>query len=129
MIKTAAKRADAATLQVQRLAVSPGNTTEPVPARRDTERYEIALLAYSYWEARGMPDGSPEEDWFRAERELGGRLANANMPATSQKGAEDANQAMENRGDWTAERVPDRVGHVRSRRGTKNREPRAAGNG
>jgi len=31
---------------------------------------EIAVLAYSYWEARGCQGGSPEEDWFRAEREL-----------------------------------------------------------
>ncbi len=30
----------------------------------------IALLAYSYWEARGRQGGSPEEDWFRAEREI-----------------------------------------------------------
>ncbi len=36
---------------------------------------EIALLAYSYWEARGCPDGSPEEDWFRAEAELGKQAA------------------------------------------------------
>ena len=31
---------------------------------------EIALLAYSYWEARGCQGGSSEEDWLRAEREL-----------------------------------------------------------
>jgi len=31
---------------------------------------EVAVLAYSYWEARGCQGGSPEEDWFRAEREL-----------------------------------------------------------
>jgi len=31
---------------------------------------EIAVLAYSYWEARGCPHGSPEEDWFRAEADL-----------------------------------------------------------
>jgi hypothetical protein len=31
---------------------------------------QIAALAYSYWEARGCQGGSPEEDWFRAEREL-----------------------------------------------------------
>lgn len=31
---------------------------------------EIAVLAYSYWEARSCQGGSPEEDWFRAEREL-----------------------------------------------------------
>lgn len=34
------------------------------------EHEEIARLAYSHWEARGCPHGSPEEDWFRAEREL-----------------------------------------------------------
>ena len=31
---------------------------------------EIARLAYSYWEARGGTNGSAEEDWDRAEREL-----------------------------------------------------------
>jgi hypothetical protein len=31
---------------------------------------EISRLAYSYWQARGCPIGSPEEDWFRAETEL-----------------------------------------------------------
>ena len=31
---------------------------------------DIATLAFSYWEARGYQGGSPEEDWFRAEREL-----------------------------------------------------------
>ena len=31
---------------------------------------EIARLAYSHWEARGCPIGSPEEDWYRAENEL-----------------------------------------------------------
>jgi hypothetical protein len=34
---------------------------------------EIARLAHSYWEARGGIDGSPEEDWFRAEQELKAR--------------------------------------------------------
>ncbi|HTS60784.1 MAG TPA: DUF2934 domain-containing protein [Candidatus Acidoferrales bacterium] len=32
----------------------------------------IAMLAYSYWEARGCEGGSPEEDWLRAEQELRG---------------------------------------------------------
>jgi hypothetical protein len=31
---------------------------------------KIALLAYTYWEQRGRTGGSPEEDWFRAEREI-----------------------------------------------------------
>jgi hypothetical protein len=31
---------------------------------------KISLLAYTYWEQRGRKGGSPEEDWFRAEREI-----------------------------------------------------------
>jgi hypothetical protein len=34
------------------------------------EPNQIAALAYLHWLARGCPVGSPEEDWFRAEREL-----------------------------------------------------------
>lgn len=33
-------------------------------------REEITRLAYVYWEERGKPLGSDEEDWFRAEWEL-----------------------------------------------------------
>jgi hypothetical protein len=39
-------------------------------ASEDTIRNEIALLAYSLWEARGVVGGSPEEDWLRAEQEI-----------------------------------------------------------
>jgi hypothetical protein len=31
---------------------------------------QIARLAYTYWEARGYRDGSPEQDWLRAEEEV-----------------------------------------------------------
>ena len=31
---------------------------------------QVARLAYSYWEARGFQGGSPEEDWYRAEKSL-----------------------------------------------------------
>ncbi len=34
---------------------------------------EIAMLAYSYWEARGRGDGSAEADWVRAEQEIKAR--------------------------------------------------------
>lgn len=46
-------------------------TVEPVaePVRTAT-REDIARLAYSYWEQRDFQPGSPEEDWFRAEKEL-----------------------------------------------------------
>jgi hypothetical protein len=33
----------------------------------------IAALAYEYWLQRGCPIGSPEEDWFRAEKEIRNR--------------------------------------------------------
>jgi len=32
-----------------------------------------AILAYHFWQERGCPIGSPEEDWFRAEQSLTGR--------------------------------------------------------
>lgn len=34
---------------------------------------EIAALAYQFWNERGCPIGSPDEDWFRAEAELNHR--------------------------------------------------------
>lgn len=57
---------------------SPARKMTHAPAGRPTgevaigplEHKRIARLAYSYWEARGRPYGSPEEDWFRAEEEL-----------------------------------------------------------
>jgi hypothetical protein len=48
----------------RQLAQTPNAATAPLEHKR------IARLAYSYWEARGCPPGSPEEDWFRAEEEL-----------------------------------------------------------
>ncbi len=41
-------------------------TLQPEVSRRE----KIQLLAYNYWLERGCQDGSPEEDWFRAEREV-----------------------------------------------------------
>jgi hypothetical protein len=35
---------------------------------------KVALLAYSYWEKREGQGGSPEEDWYRAEKEILGQL-------------------------------------------------------
>ena len=34
---------------------------------------DIAALAYKLWQARGCPDGSPQEDWFHAAEELRSR--------------------------------------------------------
>jgi Protein of unknown function (DUF2934) len=41
-----------------------------VPAVAEPSREAIAALAYLYWQARGGRDGSADEDWLRAEREL-----------------------------------------------------------
>ena len=41
------------------------NMQTPEPSHLDIQR-----LAYQFWEDRGRPWGSSEEDWFRAEREL-----------------------------------------------------------
>ncbi len=40
------------------------------PSHGELPHEEIALLAYSYWESRQGEEGSAEEDWLRAEREL-----------------------------------------------------------
>lgn len=33
----------------------------------------VGKLAHELWRKRGCPVGSPQEDWFQAERALGGR--------------------------------------------------------
>ena len=40
----------------------------PTAAPISITREAIAQLAYSYWEARGRQDGSPDQDWLRAEQ-------------------------------------------------------------
>jgi hypothetical protein len=34
---------------------------------------DIAALAYTLWQARGCPEGSPQEDWFHAAEQLRSR--------------------------------------------------------
>jgi hypothetical protein len=45
-------------------------TRQPPKPQRTPSHEEIARLAYSYWEAGGRRHGCPEEDWYRAEREV-----------------------------------------------------------
>jgi hypothetical protein len=40
------------------------------PESLPTDQDNLAALAYRLWEERGCPEGSPEEDWFQAERQL-----------------------------------------------------------
>jgi hypothetical protein len=41
-----------------------------LPDQKTAEVEEVRKLAYRFWQERGCPTDSPEEDWFRAEREL-----------------------------------------------------------
>ncbi len=41
------------------------------------DAHEVEERAYQSWIERGCPMGSPEEDWYRAERELISRFATA----------------------------------------------------
>ena len=43
---------------------------EPIISIAAPAYEQIASLAYQHWQERGRPDGSPEEDWLRAEAEL-----------------------------------------------------------
>ena len=48
-------------------------TTTVEPILQPENQQEIISLAYEFWQARGCPDGTPEDDWFRAEEELKNR--------------------------------------------------------
>lgn len=45
----------------------------PAPPELQPSREQIADLARALWEARGSPEGSPEDDWYRAEEQLKAR--------------------------------------------------------
>jgi Protein of unknown function (DUF2934) len=42
----------------------------PSPASSTVKHENIAQLAYLLWQRRGCPEGSPDNDWFEAERQL-----------------------------------------------------------
>ena len=46
-------------------AGSPTSKIGDIPSRE-----QIAKLAYQLWEQRGRPEGSPDEDWLRAEEQF-----------------------------------------------------------
>jgi hypothetical protein len=46
--------------------------TAPADQPRVVTHQQIAELAHSFWASRGYAHGSPEDDWFRAERQLTG---------------------------------------------------------
>ena len=79
MEKQAAKRSEKETQSA--LTAGPGHE-------------HIAVLAYALWQGRGRPEGSSEEDWFRAERELAGRRTNpVPKPLQSKAAINDARES------------------------------------
>jgi Protein of unknown function (DUF2934) len=52
------------------VAVSLSEPLAPTEISEERHFQDIATLAYQYWQARGCPYGSPDEDWFKAEYEL-----------------------------------------------------------
>jgi len=60
-------------MEKQQNSATESITESALEVTSESERQEaIAALAYQLWQARGCPDGSPEEDWFRADREIAG---------------------------------------------------------
>ena len=58
-------------------------------------RHEFtAKLAYQHWEGRGMPLGSPEIDWFAAERDLYESLVASGLVSPSASNKLDMEQAI-----------------------------------
>ena len=47
----------------------------------ETAEATVARLAYQLWLQRGSPDGSPDEDWYRAESLLESGITAASSPA------------------------------------------------
>jgi hypothetical protein len=51
---------------------TPGSVQRNVEKVKHPEQ-DIANLAYALWQQRGSPEGSAEEDWKEAERQLHSR--------------------------------------------------------
>jgi hypothetical protein len=68
---------------------------ELMPDFRGESHYEfLARLAYQYWESRGMPLGSPEVDWFAAERALSRSLVASGLVSPSVSNQQDMEQEI-----------------------------------
>jgi HlyD family secretion protein len=62
--------AEAPPENTNRKEAAPGSSEVPSPASGHPEPEETAHLAYQDWQQRGSPIGTPEEDWFHAEKEI-----------------------------------------------------------
>ena len=60
----------AASVQESEKPNSAGTASTSHPYAPETSMHDIAKLAYVLWQQRGCPYGTPEFDWFEAERKL-----------------------------------------------------------
>jgi hypothetical protein len=51
----------------------PGTGQSADGIAHETKDGQIAILAYELWQSRNCPQGSPDEDWFRASETLRSR--------------------------------------------------------
>jgi hypothetical protein len=56
-------------LEIPKASTKRRKATTKTPAAPPSYQ-EIAKLAQRYWDDRGRPEGSPEQDWLRAEKDL-----------------------------------------------------------
>ena len=83
--------------QLQSTAAQAGITEEECPqgpSIRPAAEEAIAKRAYELWLQRGCPEGSPEEDWYKAQEELEAGAAQFN----GAEGADTAARAAVRRG-------------------------------
>jgi hypothetical protein len=66
MMTTKTVEAPNGTAKRRKPAAKKQTTAAPAAPSRE----EIARLAEKFWAERGRPEGSPEQDWLRAEQEL-----------------------------------------------------------
>lgn len=60
-------------------------TKMPIPRNfsEQATQQKIAVRAYEFWLARAFREGSPAEDWLRAEREVRGKAGPARLKRTT----------------------------------------------
>ncbi|MBZ5675363.1 MAG: DUF2934 domain-containing protein [Acidobacteriia bacterium] len=52
------------------MKTAPASKAPAAPIESRPSQEEIAALAYSLWQAKGCPEGIPDDDWFNAEKVL-----------------------------------------------------------
>ena len=50
----------------------------------EATQQEIAAVAFEFWVARAFRNGSPAEDWLRAQRKVLGRAGDAKLRRTEE---------------------------------------------